>query len=98
MLYMYILTWDPDKRDAVIDRVKKIVQEKYGIAPEAIVDKSRKAAIVRARQDLFFRAHFHEKMSHSQIGRYIKCDHTTVMHGVRQHEKVLQEKGFEHTV
>ena len=80
-----------------VDLIIQVATE-YGIAPEAIVDKSRKAAIVRARQDLFFRAHFHEKMSHSQIGRYIKCDHTTVMHGVRQHEKVLQEKGFEHTV
>ena len=31
MLYMHILTWAPDKRDAVIERVKKIGMEHEGI-------------------------------------------------------------------
>ena len=31
MLYMTILTWDPDKRDAVIDRVKKMGFEHEGM-------------------------------------------------------------------
>jgi hypothetical protein len=31
MPYMNILTWDPDKRDAVIDRVKKLGLEHEGI-------------------------------------------------------------------
>ena len=31
MLYMNILTWDPDKRDAIIDRTKKIGMEHEGI-------------------------------------------------------------------
>ncbi len=31
MLYMNILTWAPDKRDAVIERVKKIGMEHEGI-------------------------------------------------------------------
>ena len=31
MLYMHILTWDPDKRDAVIERTKKIGVEHEGI-------------------------------------------------------------------
>ena len=31
MLCMNILTWDPDKRDAVIDRVKKIGVKHEGI-------------------------------------------------------------------
>jgi len=31
MLYMNILTWDPDKRDAVIERTKKIGMEHEGI-------------------------------------------------------------------
>ena len=31
MLYMNILTWDPDKRDAVIERVKKIGLQHEGI-------------------------------------------------------------------
>ena len=31
MLYMNILTWAPDKRDAVIDRVNKIGLEHEGI-------------------------------------------------------------------
>jgi len=31
MLYMNILTWDPDKRDAVIERVKKIGLEHEGM-------------------------------------------------------------------
>ncbi len=31
MLHMNILTWSPDKRDAVIERVKKIGMEHEGI-------------------------------------------------------------------
>ena len=31
MLYMNILTWDPDKRDAVIERVQKIGMQHEGI-------------------------------------------------------------------
>lgn len=67
------------------------VATNHKIAPEAIVDKTRKAPVVRARQELFYRAHYEQAMSHSQIGRYMKCDHTTVMHGVKQHEKLLQQ-------
>ena len=67
------------------------VAEGHKIRPEVIVDKTRKATVVRARQELFYRAHYEQCMSHSQIGRYMKCDHTTVMHGVRQHEKLLQD-------
>lgn len=67
----------------------------HRIAPEVIVDKSRKAPVVRARQELFYRAHNEQEMSHSQIGRYMKVDHTTVMHGVKQHEKLLQQNGNE---
>lgn len=72
--------------------VKLIIQvaTNHNIAPEVIVDKTRKATVVRARQELFYRAHHEQQMSHSQIGRYMKCDHTTVMHGVKQHEKLLQ--------
>ena len=31
MLYMHVLTWDPDKRDEVIERVKRI-----GVAHEGV--------------------------------------------------------------
>lgn len=31
MLYMTILTWDPDKRDAVLERAKKIGLEHEGM-------------------------------------------------------------------
>ncbi len=31
MLYMTILTWDPDKRDAVIERTKKLGFEHQGM-------------------------------------------------------------------
>ena len=65
----------------------------HKIAPEVIVDKSRKAPVVRARQDLFYRASTQENMTASQIGRYFGCDHTTVLHGVKQHEKLLQDGG-----
>ena len=31
MLYMTILTWDPDKRDAVVERVKKLGLQHEGM-------------------------------------------------------------------
>jgi hypothetical protein len=74
------------------------VAKDHNIPPETIVDKTRKAAVVRARQDLFYRAHTDQHMSHSQIGRYMNCDHTTVMHGVKKHEKMLQDNGSSDTI
>lgn len=88
-------------RFAAPSRFVKLIIEvaiNHNLTPEAIVDKSRKAQIVRARQELFYRAHTEQQMSHSQIGRYLKCDHTTVMHGVKQHEKLLHDNGSVNTV
>lgn len=74
------------------------VAEEHKIRPEVIVDKTRKAPVVRARQDLFHRANTQEHMTPSQIGRYMGCDHTTVLHGVKQHEKLLQHTVSSNTI
>lgn len=80
-----------------VDLIIEVARE-HKISPEAIVDKTRKAKIVRARQDLFYRAHHRAHMSHSQIGRYLNCDHTTVMHGVKKHESLLYPNNFENII
>lgn len=74
--------------------VKLIIEvaQHHNIKPEVLVNKTRRAQIVRARQELFYRAKEEQHMSASQISRYMECDHTTVMHGVKQHEKLLQQK------
>ena len=65
------------------------VSEKYGCSPEDVIGPSRKRKLVLARQEAawIIRDTMPEK-SLNQIGRALgNRDHTTIIHGIRQHAK-----------
>ena len=74
-----------------IDRIARQVAADYGVTVEALRGRSRKSKIVRARQDLMWRARYQPSVSgavrsHLRIGRYLGRHHTTIMDGIRRHE------------
>lgn len=63
------------------------VAEKHGIDPEHILAETRGSkTAIRARQEVFARLH-DMGASFMSIARLMDRDHSTVMHGVRQHRE-----------
>jgi chromosomal replication initiation ATPase DnaA len=62
------------------------VAEATGIPEKAIRSRSRKRAIVLARQMVMFAARKNTTLTLPQIGNAMGLDHTTVMYGIRAEE------------
>ena len=71
------------------------VCEKHGIKLNEIMSVRRPTKITTARHEAFYRLKNETSMSYPQIGRVMGgFDHTTVLHGVKMHEKrMLKEAG-----
>ena len=68
------------------------VAEKYELSVADIRGACRKNKFVRARQEAAYRLSVELKFSLSQVGRVIgNKDHTTALHAIRQHKKILVE-------
>lgn len=65
------------------------VAEKTGVTPKQILGSSRKRNIVRARQLAMWGARQHG-VSFPEIGRFFNRDHTTVIHGVKMVENLIE--------
>jgi hypothetical protein len=59
------------------------VSAKTMISISVLQSKSRMREVVEARQIYFYRARKHTECSLSQIGKLVKRDHATVLHGVK---------------
>lgn len=64
------------------------------------MSKSRKQAIVKARQLTMYLCHKYTEMSYSQIGRSVGGrDHSTVLHSCNQvGKKITSDRTFRHEV
>lgn len=69
-----------------VARIMREVFEATGITAEEIRSQSRERHIVRARQLVMYAAHKTTAMSLHQIGKAVRRDHSTVMHGIRAEE------------
>lgn len=65
---------------------------KHGLTIADIMGRRRKTPIVLARQEAMYELHKTGKYSFPQIGRFMKRDHTTILHGCRKMEKALAGK------
>lgn len=64
--------------------------ERHGITLEMVVGKRRTRPIVACRYEIMW--HLNRLgMSMPAIGRRLKRHHTTVLHGIRQHQKRIEE-------
>ena len=68
-----------------IPMIEKAVSEKHEIPVSDVVGKSRKRVNAHARQELYYLLRVDRGLSYLDIGRRYGVDHSTVMHGVRQH-------------
>ncbi len=72
------------------------VAEKHGITPEHIMGRSHRPYIVLARHEVMYRARRETQLSLPDIGRRLGGrDHTTVIHGIRQHVRRMAVKARE---
>lgn len=60
------------------------VCEVYGISSAELFGKARTPRFVQARYMAYFLLNTQFRMSASVIGRMLRCDHTTVLHGIAQ--------------
>jgi len=63
------------------------VARKHGLTFVQLAGQQRFRKIVAARHECFWRLHNETTMSLPAIGRRLNRDHTTVLHGIKQHEK-----------
>lgn len=76
-------------------RILREVSEKHGIDEKSMLSNARNKHIVAARNEAYWRMRHEivvlgQPMSLPQIGRRFGRDHTTVIWGMRQHEKAIK--------
>ena len=69
----------------------KQVSAKHKVGVLDILSDRRSRQIARARQEFMYRARHETLHSFCVIGRFIRRDHTSVMHGVSAHAKRMEE-------
>lgn len=72
-------------------RIALEVCAKHEIELNELLSPRRSREVVKARHECFWRCKKETSLSFPQIGRYFGSrDHTTVLHGIRQHEKRMR--------
>lgn len=66
--------------------------ENHQITMAQLLSSARSAYIVRARQEVMYRAYRELGASLPVIGHFLHRDHTTVLHGVRAHAERLTQR------
>ena len=83
------------QRRIKVKEIQKLVAAFYGIDERYMTAKDRERRIVRPRQVAMHLARTMTPMSYPEIGRrFGGRDHTTVIHAVRQIEKLSNEDPF----
>lgn len=78
-------------------QIRKEVCEKHGVTPEQMDGRSRRAKIVIARRELFYRCQKELGWSLPRIGRHCGGrDHTTILWSIRQYEAAQEGKRWTH--
>jgi len=68
-------------------RMLREVAAMHGIDPEIVKSPTRKPDVIKVKQEILYRAKNELKMGVSQIGNMLKVSHSTVIYGVKCHEK-----------
>jgi chromosomal replication initiation ATPase DnaA len=70
------------------------VAQKHGVTIKDMVGPIRTMKLVAARHEAFYRIRTEQHKTLQYIGRFFgRRDHTTVLHGIRRHKKVLDAMG-----
>lgn len=89
-----------EKKELTVDSILSAVCQHFGAKQRDVMSKSRKQAIVKARQLTMYLCHKYTEMSYSQIGRSVGGrDHSTVLHSCNQvGRRIGNDRTFRHEV
>lgn len=68
-------------------RMLREVAAMHGMDPEIVKSPTRKPAVIKVKQEILYKAKTELNMGVSQIGNMMKVSHSTVIYGVRSHQK-----------
>jgi len=68
-------------------RMLREVAAIHGMDPEIVKSPTRKPDVIKVKQEILYKAKNELKMGVSQIGNMLKVSHSTVIYGVKCHEK-----------
>ena len=77
-------------REMIASDIVLVGSEMFNIHPDVIYGDNRTAFICRARFGLYMALHL-RGASKSQIGRIMRRDHSTVIHGITRAETMMEE-------
>ncbi len=75
--------------------ITPLVCQALNVSMDRLISRSRRRYIVYARFISFYVAHKHGDSSLPCIGAYFGMDHTSVLHGVRTAEKLLEKPVYQ---
>lgn len=75
--------------------ITPLVCEALNVSMDRLLSRSRKQYIARARFIAFYIAHKYGDSSLPCIGAYFGMDHTSVLHGTRVAEKLMEKKVYQ---
>lgn len=89
-----------EKKELTLDDIAAAVSQHFGVKQKDLASKSRKQAIVQARQLAMYLIHKYTEVTYSQIGRnFGKRDHSTVLYACNQvARRINAEKNFRREV
>lgn len=87
---MYSSTGNPVTTSIARELIIQQVCKDHGVQVQWVLGKSRVQRIVRARHEIMWKLNL-LGMTLPSIGRRLNRDHTTVLHGIRQHQKRIEE-------
>ena len=75
-----------------IQKIQSTVADYYGLPHDEMISSRRgNRSVTRPRQIAMYLAHALTPRSYPDLGRRFRRDHTTIMHGVSQIDRLLRE-------
>ena len=71
-------------------QIIKEVSLSHGVSVAEMLSDIRSVGVVKARFEAIYRIREERKLSWAQIGRQFNRDHTSILHGYRQHKKRIE--------
>ncbi len=81
----------PTPSEGQLAQILTEVAAKHGVSVMAMISHRRPTVLARARHECWWRAREETAFSLPQIGRAYNRDHTSIIHGIRMHEKRMAE-------
>ena len=78
-------------KNASLKQIAEAICERHKISLDKLRSESKSQSIVWARQEFFYFADQLTSRSKSEIGRWAKRDHSTVIHGIRKHASRMRQ-------